>query len=145
MNHQPPAPTPRLRRFRVDVGTIISTVVLVQSLLLVALGYWGAQRLVSTIGESAHHADHVRIEDKTIAYLAKAASVVEAVGDSPSLQVSGEGRAQTGELLWTLLQQSPELDSLYAANTDGDMLMARRHPAPAIGHVSVDASGSTET
>ncbi len=54
-----------------DVGTIISAVVLVQSLLLVALGYWGAQRLVSTIGESAHHADHARIEDKTIAYLAK--------------------------------------------------------------------------
>ena len=145
MPPQPPTSAPRLRRFRVDVGTIISAVVLVQSLLLVALGYWGAQRLVSTIGESAHHADHARIEDKTIAYLAKAASVVEAIGDSPSLQVSGEGKAQTAELLWTLLQQSPELDSLYAANTDGDMMMARRHPAPAVRHVTVAPEGSTET
>lgn len=145
MSLQPPTSAPRLRRFRVDVGTIISAVVLVQSLLLVALGYWGAQRLVSTIGESAHHADHARIEDKTIAYLAKAASVVEAIGDSPSLQVSGEGKAQTAELLWTLLQQSPELDSLYAANTDGDMMMARRHPAPAVRHVTVAPEGSTET
>lgn len=139
------AVTPRLRRFRVDVGTIITVVVLFESLLLVVLGYWGSQRLVSTIGESAHQADHARIEDKTIAYMTKAASVVEAIGDSPSLQVTGEGSAQTGELLWTLLQQSPELDAVYAADTDGRMLMVMRHPALAVRHILVDAEGTTET
>ena len=57
-----PSRSPRLRRFRVDVGTIITVVVLFQSLLLVAIGYWGSQRLVSTIGESAQRADHLRID-----------------------------------------------------------------------------------
>ncbi|RZL95917.1 MAG: adenylate/guanylate cyclase domain-containing protein [Variovorax sp.] len=136
---------PRLRRFRVDVGTIITVVVLVESLLLVALGYWGSQRLVSTIGESAHQADHARIEDKTIDYLAKAASVVQAIGESPSLRTAGEESGQTGELLWTLLQQSPELDSVYVADIDGRMLMVTRHPTPAVRHIAVDADGTTET
>lgn len=139
------AANPRLRRFRVDVGTIITVVVLVESLLLVVLGYWGSQRLVSTIGESAHQADHARIEDKTIAYLTKAASVVEAIGDSPSLQTTGDASAQTGELLWTLLQQSPELDSVYVADIDGRMLMVTRHPAPAVRRILVDPEHTTET
>ena len=139
------ASSPRLRRFRVDVGTIISAVVLVQSLLLVALGYWGAERLVSTIGESAHQADHARIEDKTIAYLAKAVSVVTAIGESPSLQPAGQGSAQTGELLWTLLEQSPELDAVYAANTEGNMLMVMRYPVPAVRYISAHSDSTTET
>ncbi len=137
--------TPRLRRFRVDVGSIITVVVLVESLLLVLLGYWGSQRLVSTIGESAHQANHSRIEDKTIAYLTKAASVVEAIGDSPSLQTAGEAAGQTGELLWTLLEQSPELDSVYVADVDGRMLMVTRHPAPAVRHILTEPDGTTET
>ena len=93
-----PPRAPRLRRFRVDVGTIITVVVLFQSLLLVAIGYWGSQRLVSTIGESAHRADHLRIEDKVNAFLAKAASVVDAVGAAPSLRpvhCQPHGRATT--------------------------------------------------
>lgn len=140
----PPA-RPRLRRFRVDVGTIITLVVVVESLLLVVLGYWGSQRLVSTIGESAHRADHARIEDKTLAYLSKAASVVRAIGGSPSLQTGSDKAGPTGELLWTLLQQSPELDSVYVADTDGRMLMVMRHPVPAVRHIRADAAGSTET
>lgn len=139
------ATAPRLRRFRVDVGTIITVVVLVESLLLVVLGYWGSQRLVSTIGESAHHADHARIEDKTITYLTKAASVVQAIGDSPSLRTAGDNAEQTGELLWTMLQQSPELDSVYVADIEGRMLMVTRHPAPAVRRIQVDADGTTET
>ncbi|WP_236904062.1 hypothetical protein [Comamonas serinivorans] len=79
----------RLRRFRVDVGTIITLVVVVQSLLLLGLGYWGAQRLVGAMGESVHRADHLRVEDKIHAFLAKAASVVSAMAASPSLEPAG--------------------------------------------------------
>jgi len=140
------SPNPnRLRRFRVDVGTIITAVVLVQSLLLVALGYWGSQRLVATIGESAHRADHLRTEDKVIAFLAKAVSVVQALGDSPSLRPSGPGAAQSAELLWVLLQQSPELDSLYVANDAGRMLMVQRYPDPAVRHIVRENGITTET
>ena len=145
MNLYTSATPPRLRRFRVDVGTIILAVVLVQSLLLVALGYWGAQRLVTTIGESAHQADHARIEDKTNAYLAKAVSVMTAIGESPSLQAAGQGSAQTGELLWTLLEQSPELDAVYAANTEGNMLMVMRYPTPAVRYILAHPESTTET
>lgn len=145
MNLSTSASSPRLRRFRVDVGTIISAVVLVQSLLLVALGYWGAQRLVTRIGESAHQADHARIEDKTIAYLAKAVSVVTAMGESPSMQAARQGSAQTSELLWTLLEQSPELDAVYAANTEGNMLMVMRYPTPAVRYITSRSGITTET
>lgn len=139
------ATSPHLRRFRVDVGTIISAVVLVQSLLLVALGYWGTQRLLTRIGESAHQADHARIEDKTIAYLAKSVSVVTAIGESPSLQAAGQGSSQTSELLWTLLEQSPELDAVHVANTEGNMLMVMRYPTPAVRYVLTHPEGTTET
>ena len=139
-----PLRSPRLRRFRVDVGTIISAIVLSQSLLLVALGYWGAQRLVSAIGESAHRSDHARIQDKVLAFLAKATSVVDAMGDSPSLRPAGERSEQTAELLWTLLQQSPELDSVYVADDGGRMLMALRYPTPALRRIVRESGHATE-
>ncbi|RYZ02983.1 MAG: adenylate/guanylate cyclase domain-containing protein [Comamonadaceae bacterium] len=144
MAAHPNAPR-RLRRFRVDVGTIITVIVLVQSLLLVALGYWGSQRLVSTIGESAHQADHARIQDKVIAFLANAISVVDAMGNSPSLRPTGDRSPQTAELLWVLLQQSEELDSLYVANDAGRMLMVTRTPSPAVRRIVRDGDGTTET
>jgi adenylate cyclase len=136
---------PRLRRFRVDVGTIITVVVLFQSLLLVAIGYWGSQRLVSTIGESAQRADHLRIEDKVNAFLAKAASVVDAVAAAPSLRPAGEGAVPTAELLWVLLQQSHELDSLYVANDAGRMLMVQRYPEVAVRHIVREPDFTVET
>ena len=142
-----PAPprAPRLRRFRVDVGTIITVVVLFQSLMLVAIGYWGSQRLVSTIGESAQRADHLRIEDKVNAFLAKAASVVDAVAAAPSLRPAGEGAVPTAELLWVLLQQSHELDSLYVANDAGRMLMVQRYPEVAVRHIVRESDFTVET
>ncbi|MDN4589604.1 adenylate/guanylate cyclase domain-containing protein [Xenophilus aerolatus] len=145
MSATAPARSPRLRRFRVDVGTIITMVVLFQSLLLVAIGYWGSQRLVSTIGESAHRADHLRIEDKVNAFLAKAASVVDAVGAAPSLRPAGEGAVPTAELLWVLLQQSHELDSLYVANDAGRMLMVQRYPEVAVRHIVRERDFTVET
>ncbi|MDQ7957291.1 MAG: adenylate/guanylate cyclase domain-containing protein [Rhodocyclaceae bacterium] len=140
-----PSRPPRLRRFRVDVGTIITVVVLFQSLLLVAIGYWGSQRLVSTIGESAQRADHLRIEDKVNAFLAKAASVVDAVAAAPSLRPAGEGAVPTAELLWVLLQQSHELDSLYVANDAGRMLMVQRYPEVAVRHIVRESDFTVET
>jgi adenylate cyclase len=142
------APTPppgRSRRFRVDVGTIVSAVALAQSLLLVSLGYWGSQRLVSRIGLSAHKSNHDRTEDKVLAFLQKAESVVNAVGTAPSLRPAGEQSERTAELLWTLLQQSPELDSIYVSNELGQMLMALRYPVPAMRHIELGAGFTTET
>jgi len=140
-----PAPAGRSRRFRVDVGTIVSVVALAQSLLLVSLGYWGSQRLVSRIGVSAHKANHDRTEDKVLAFLQKAESVINAVGTAPSLQPAGEHSERTAELLWTLLQQSPELDSIYVSNEKGQMLMALRYPVPAMRYIERGAGSTTET
>jgi adenylate cyclase len=141
-----PAPPPgRSRRFRVDVGTIVSAVALAQSLLLVSLGYWGSQRLVSRIGVSAHKSNHDRTEDKVLAFLQKAESVINAVGTAPSLRPAGEQSERTAELLWTLLQQSPELDSIYVSNELGQMLMALRYPVPAMRHIELGAGFTTET
>jgi adenylate cyclase len=138
-------PTRRSRRFRVDVGTIVSAVALAQSLLLVTLGYWGSQRLVSKIGTSAHKSNHDRTEDKVLAFLAKTESVVGAMSSSPSLSPAGEYVDSTAELLWTLLQQSPELDSVYVANEAGQMLMALRYPVPAIRRIARGPDFTTET
>jgi len=138
-------PTGRSRRFRVDVGTIVSAVALAQSLLLVSLGYWGSQRLVSRIGVSAHKSNHDRTEDKVLAFLHKAESVINAVGTAPSLQPAGEQSERTAELLWTLLQQSPELDSIYVSNEKGRMLMALRYPVPAMRHIELGDGFTTET
>ncbi|MFH0133015.1 adenylate/guanylate cyclase domain-containing protein [Variovorax sp. EL159] len=138
-------PPGRSRRFRVDVGTIVSAVALAQSLMLVSLGYWGSQRLVSRIGVSAHKANHDRTEDKVLAFLKKAESVVDAVASAPSLQPAGEQVDKTSELLWTLLEQSPELDSIYVANDAGQMLMALRYPTPAMRHIARGPDFTTET
>jgi adenylate cyclase len=138
-------PLRRPRRFRVDVGTIVSAVALAQSLLLVSLGYWGSQRLVSRIGTSAHKANHDRTQDKVLAFLQKAESVVNAVASAPSLRPAGDNSERTSELLWTLLAQSPELDSIYVANDAGQMLMALRYPTPAMRHIERGPDFTTET
>ncbi|CAN7155123.1 adenylate/guanylate cyclase domain-containing protein [Variovorax paradoxus] len=124
------------RRFRVDVSTIVSAVALTQSLLLATLGYWGSQRLVAKIGASAHAANHYRTEDNMLAVLAKTESAVGALAGAPSLGAAGEHAQRTAELLWTLLQQAPELDSLYVADDTGQMLMALRYPVPAIRRIA---------
>ncbi len=142
---KPTGPYRKPRRFRVDVGTVVSAVALSQSLLLVALGYWGSQQLVSSIGQSAHKANHDRTEDKVLAFLAKTESVVGAIGDSPNLRPADDSASQTAELLWTLLQQSPELDSTYVANDEGQMLMVLRYPALAVRQISRGPQFTTET
>ncbi|MDH6594690.1 adenylate cyclase [Variovorax sp. TBS-050B] len=138
-------PQKRIRRFRVDVGTIICAVALVQSLLLVALGYWGAERLVSRVGEAAHKLGHGRIEDNLLAFLAKSKAVVHAVGDSPSLHPLGEDGERSAEMLWTMLEEASELDCIGVASPDGHLLMAERYPQPVIRQVERNGALSTET
>ncbi|SEF27709.1 adenylate/guanylate cyclase domain-containing protein [Variovorax sp. NFACC27] len=136
---------PRLRRFRVDVGTIICAVALVQSLLLVAFGYWAAEKLVSRVGTAAHKINHDRVEDNVLAFLAKTEGVIRSIADSPSVHATGEDGEQTAEMLWTMLEQTPELDSINVATDDGHVLMAVRYPVPAIRQVLRGPEFSTET
>ncbi len=127
-----------------DVGTIVSAVALSQSLLLLAVGYWGSERLVSGIGRSAHKANHDRTEDKVLAFLARTESAVGAIASSPTLHPAGDGKGPTAELLWTLLQQSPELDSTYVADGEGRMLMVLRYPVPAVREIVRGSAFTTE-
>ncbi|KIQ30557.1 guanylate cyclase, partial [Variovorax paradoxus] len=127
-----PSTRARLRRFRVDVGTIICAVALLQSLLLVAFGYWGAEQLVSQVGESAHKVNHDRVEDNVLAFLAKTEALVRAIAHTPSLHPAGHDGDQTAELLWAALEQTPELDSIGVASDDGHLLTAMRHPEPMV-------------
>ncbi|WP_225782007.1 adenylate/guanylate cyclase domain-containing protein [Xenophilus sp. Marseille-Q4582] len=135
----------RLRRFRVDVGTILATLVLTQSALLVGAGYWGAQRLVSTIGESTHHADHQRVEDRIQGFLRRTASAVDALAGAPRLSPTGPEAAASAELMWTLLMQAPELDSLYVADDAGHMLLVGRKPAPGVRFIAHQGGVTRET
>ncbi|MGJ7556269.1 adenylate/guanylate cyclase domain-containing protein [Variovorax sp. RB3P1] len=139
------SPPARMRRFRVDVGTIICLVALVQSLLLVAFGYWGAQRLVSRVGESAHKVNHDRVEDNVLAFLGKTEALVRALGHTPDLHPAGQDGEQTAELLWAALEQTPELDSIGVVSDDGHQMMAERYPVSAVWQVLRDAAFSTET
>ncbi|RIX84589.1 adenylate/guanylate cyclase domain-containing protein [Acidovorax cavernicola] len=143
----PPAQSPRtrLRRFRVDVGTIICAVALLQSLLLVAFGYWGAEKLVSKVGESAHKVNHDRVEDNVLAFLSKTEGLVRAIAHTPDLHPAGHDGEQTAELLWAALEQTPEIDSIGVGSDDGHLLMAMRHPAPVVRQVERDGRFATET
>ncbi|MDP9991913.1 adenylate cyclase [Variovorax boronicumulans] len=139
------SPRAGLRRFRVDVGTIICAVALLQSMLLVAFGYWGAEQLVSKVGESAHKVNHDRVEDNVLAFLAKTEALVRAIAHTPSLHPAGHDGDRTAELLWAALEQTPELDSIDVASDDGHLLMAMRYPEAAVRQVLRDADFSTET
>ena len=138
------SPNARLRRFRVDVGALIAVVVLVEALLLVVLGYWGSQRLISALGHSAQRSIHAHIQDKVEGLLGRAASVVQALGDSPSLSPTGPHAARSAEQLWALLGQTPEIDSLYLADLDGRMLMVQRYPELAVRHIVAKPRGTIE-
>nr|WP_082548825.1 adenylate/guanylate cyclase domain-containing protein [Variovorax sp. Root473] len=150
--HPGPAPAPpanaphiRLRRFRVDVGTIICAVALLQSLLLVAFGYWGAEKLVSKVGESAHKVNHDRVEDNILAFLSKTEGLVRAIAHTPDLHPAGHDGEQTAELLWAALEQTSELDSIGVGSDDGHFLMAMRHPVSVVRQVLREGRTTTET
>ena len=134
-----PQPTPRavsLRRLRVDVGTIITVGVLGQAALLIGLGYWGAERIVSTLASSVHRADHQRVEDKIGAFLARGAAVARTMAAAPDLVPAGAGSTASAALMWALLAEAPELDSVYVADSAGHMLMVLRYPQPAVRFIT---------
>lgn len=122
----------RRRRLRVDVGTIITIGVLGQAALLIGLGYWGAQRIVGTLATSVHRADHQRVEDRIRAFLERGASVARTLAAAPHMEPAGPGAAQSAALMWALLAEARELDSLYVADEQGRMLMVLRYPQPAV-------------
>ncbi len=125
----------RLRRLRVDVGTIITVGVLGQAVLLIGLGYWGAQRIVGTLAASVHRSDHQRVEDKTRAFLDKGVAVARTMAAIPQLEPAGPTSQASAASLWALLSETPELDSVYVADEAGRMLMALRYPQPAVRHI----------
>lgn len=135
----------RARRFRVDVGTLVATLVLIQSLVLLALAGWGTQQLVSVFGETAHRASHRRVQDKVDAFLARASTAVDAMAQAPRLTAAGPGADDTAQLLWVLLQQAPELDNLYVADARSRMLVVQRYPDTAVRRVVREQGITTET
>lgn len=140
-----PARLPRPRRFRADLGLLIAGVVLGLSLLLLGLGYWGAQRLVSAIGESAHRASHLRVADQVSTFLSQAASAVDAVAATTALPLVGAPSQQTIDLLWALLHQAPALDRIYVADDTGRVLMAQRRPELAVVQLGRNRAAASET
>ena len=145
MPDNPPAPTvSRLRRLRVDVGTIITVGVLGQAALLIGLGYWGAQRIVGTLAASVHRADHQRVEDRIRAFLDKGVAVARTMAAAPQLEPAGPASAPSAALMWALLAETPELDSVYVADERARMLMVLRYPQPAVRHIVREAGATRE-
>lgn len=139
-----PPPESRLRRLRVDLGTIITVGVLGQALLLIGLGYWGVQRVVSTLATSVHQADHQRVEEQIRAFLDKGVAVARIMAATPGLEPVGKGTAASTTLMWTVLTETPELDSVYVADSLGRMLMVLRYPQPAVRYIERGADRTTE-
>ena len=130
------SPASRLRRLRVDVGTIITFGVLGQAALLLGLGYWGAQRIVGSLAASVHSADHQRVDDKIRAFLDKGVAVARTVAATPQLEPSGPASKASAAVLWALLAETPELDSIYVADSSARMLMVLRYPEPAVRFIA---------
>lgn len=126
----------RFRRLRVDLGTIITFGVLGQAILLIGLGYWGAQHMVSVLAGSVHRSEHQRVEDKVYAFLDRSVAVVKSMAAAPRLEPTGVNSEETAALLWALLAEAPELDSVYVADDFGHMLMVLRYPQPAVRYIT---------
>lgn len=131
-----PPPASRPRRLRVDVGTIITVGVLGQAALLIGMGYWGAERIVGTLASSVHRADHQRVEDRIRAFLNRGVAVARTMAAAPALAPAGRDSAASAELMWALLSEAPELDSVYVADAAGRMLMVLRYPQPAVRYIT---------
>lgn len=141
---EPPSRLTWFRRLRVDVGTIITFGVLGQAVLLISLGYWGAQQVVGSLANALHHSDHQRVQDQVQAFLDKSLAVARTMAAAPRLEPDGEGSDETAALLWSLLAEAPELDSVYVANDLGRMLQVLRYPKPAVRHIVRHTDSTSE-
>lgn len=132
------------RRLRAVLTSILSLSILLQAVLLIGLGYWGAQKAIVAIVGSVHRSDHRRLENRVENFLHHSMAVVNTLIEAPHLEAASEGSPETAVLLWSLLGQSPQLDSLYVADGVGNMLQARRYPEPAMRSLVPVRSGSIE-
>lgn len=132
------------RRLRTVVVIVLSLGVLLQAALLIALGYWGAQKAIVAIVGSVHRSDHLRIENRVEGFLKHSMAVVNTLTEAPHLEAASDNSKETAVLLWSLLNQAPQLDSLYVADDKGHMLQARRYPEPAMRSLVPVRNGSIE-
>lgn len=140
-------PVPRLRilrRLRVDVGSIITFGVMGQAILLIGFGYWGAQHIVGSLASALHQSDHQRVEDRVQAFLDKSLAVARTMAAAPKLEPDGPHSDETAALLWSLLSEAPELDSVYVANDQGRMMQVLRYPKPAVRRIERHSNSTTE-
>lgn len=133
------------RRFRAVLATILSVSVLLQAALLIGLGYWGAQKAIVAIVGAVHRSNHLRVENQLEGFLKHSMAVVNTLLEAPHLQAANDGSPETAVLLWSLLSQVPQLDSLYVADGQGHMLQARRYPEPAMRSLVPARNGSIES
>ncbi len=133
-----------MRRLRVDLGTIITVGVLGQAALLIGLGYWGVQRIVGSLAASVQQADHQRVEGQIRAFLDKGVAAARVMAATPDLQPAGPASNTAARLMWTVLAETPELDSAYVADDLGRMLMVLRYPEPAVRRITRQADHTDE-
>ncbi|HEX7888397.1 MAG TPA: adenylate/guanylate cyclase domain-containing protein [Ramlibacter sp.] len=131
-------------RFRVEVGTLIVGVVAAQALLLVVLGFWGAQRLLHDAGRAGHQSEHTRLQTEVKAFMEEATTAVRTLAVSPGQGSSARAEQRSAELIWALLAESPVLDNLYFAHHDGSLVGMQRHPAPLLRRIHREGAGLRE-
>lgn len=131
-------------RLRVEVSTLILGVLVLQALLLLSLGYWGAERLLHDVGREAHKAEHTRLETEIRSLLGTATGAVRALAASPG-QGEGAGEKRSAELIWALMTDATALDGLYFAHHDGVFVGLERHPVAALRRIEPGPKGLRET
>lgn len=132
------------RRFRVEVGTLIVGVVLLQAVLLSSLAYVGAHRLLHEVGRSGHQAAHARLATEIQGFMDGATAAVRALAASPGQSLSDSSEKRSAELIWALMAETPALDNLYFAHHDGSLVGMQRHPEPLLRRIDKGPKGLRE-
>lgn len=141
----PESPPDRLRRlFRIEVGTLMVGMVLVQAVLLLGLSYWGSHRLLYSVGHAAHEEEHARLEADLKGFMAAATGAVRAVAAAPQHSRELHGEDRSAELIWSLMAESAALDHLYFVDHDGNLIGVQRHPQAALRRIHAQGAVFTE-
>jgi adenylate cyclase len=131
-------------RFRVEVSTLFVAILLLQAVLLLALGYAGAERLLLSVGHAAHAAEHTRVQTELRAFFQSATGAVRALAAAPGQSLSATGERRAADLIWAFMTESTALDGLYFAHADGSMVGLQRHPHPLLRRIHVGSRGLRE-
>jgi len=129
-----PRPTSR-RRFRVVVGTLMAGMVLLQAILLLGFGYFGADRLLYSVGHDAHAEKHARLQVDVQSFMAAATGAIRALAGAPQNSAQPHGEDRSAELIWSLMSESKALDQLYFVDRGGELIGVQRYPEPALRRV----------